>query len=108
MEALQAIITRRSTRRFEDRVPSRELLDKVIADGKLSFSEVQPDGEGKIKVGNVSFTIWNNTVTLTVENTAGAPLPSSGGPGKGFFVILGSILLAGAGLLLLRRLRRTI
>ncbi len=34
MEALQAIITRRSTRRFEDRVPSRELLDKVIEAGR--------------------------------------------------------------------------
>ena len=34
MEALQAIITRRSTRRFEDRLPSRELLDQVIEAGR--------------------------------------------------------------------------
>ena len=34
MEALQAIITRRSTRRFEGRIPSRELLDQVIEAGR--------------------------------------------------------------------------
>ena len=34
MEALQAIITRRSTRRFEDRLPSRELLEQVIEAGR--------------------------------------------------------------------------
>ena len=45
--------------------------------------------------------------TFTVENTPGAALPSTGGPGTRLFTILGSILIAGAGILLWRR-RRTI
>lgn len=42
-----------------------------------------------------------------IQNERGAELPSTGGPGTRLFTILGLILIAGAGLLLLRR-RRTI
>ena len=46
--------------------------------------------------------------TFTVGNTPGAALPSTGGPGTRLFTILGSILIAGAGVLLVWRRRRTI
>ena len=42
-----------------------------------------------------------------VPNEPGAALPSTGGPGTRLFTILGLVLIAGAGVLLLRR-RRTI
>ena len=44
-----------------------------------------------------------STITVTVGNTPGAALPSTGGPGTRLFTILGSILILGAGVLLWRR-----
>ena len=79
------------------------LLEKVITDGKLSFKEAQPDTEGKIKVGNVTFSILNDKIILTVENTAGTELPSSGGPGTVWIYILGSMLTMLGGVLLVAR-----
>ena len=38
MEALQAILTRRSTRKFTDVVPERELIEKVIEAGRYAPS----------------------------------------------------------------------
>ena len=43
---------------------------------------------------------------VTIRNDAGVVLPSTGGPGIRLFKILGTILIAGAGLLLWRRGRR--
>ena len=82
-----------------------KLLEKVVTEGQLSFREVSPGVGGRIKLGNVELTKSGNTVTFTVENTPGLPLPNTGGPGTGLFTILGSIIAAGAGLLLWRRRR---
>ena len=38
MEALQAILTRRSTRKFADIVPDREVIEKVIEAGRYAPS----------------------------------------------------------------------
>ena len=38
MEALEAILTRRSTRRYKDEMPSRELIEKVIEAGRYAPS----------------------------------------------------------------------
>ena len=46
-------------------------------------------------------TVWE----ITVYNSTGYELPSTGGPGTRLFTILGSILILGAGLLLWRRRR---
>ena len=54
--------------------------------------------DGVVKIDNT---------TITFGNAPGAALPESGGPGTGMFTILGSVLLAFAGILLIRR-RRTI
>ena len=79
-----------------------KLLEKEIVDGKLSFKEAQTT-----KVGNVTISTEDTTVLFTVENTPGAALPESGGPGTRMFTILGTVLLAFAGMILIRR-RRTI
>lgn len=86
---------------------SVKLLEKVITDGKLSFKEVLPGAGGRIKLGNVELTKTGNLFVLTVENTSGAALPYTGGPGTKLFTIIGSLLIAFAGSLLWRR-RRTI
>ena len=61
-------------------------------------------------VGSV-YTDQTNTditkFTFNIPNNPGVELPSTGGPGTRFFMILGSMLSLGAGLLLWRR-RRTI
>ena len=49
----------------------------------------------------------NDVWEITVYNSTGYELPSTGGPGTRLFTILGSILILGAGVLLWRR-RRTI
>ena len=77
-----------------------KLLEKEIVDGKLSFKEAQTT-----KVGNVTISTEDTTVLFTVENTPGAALPNTGGPGTRLFTILGSILILGAGVLLWRRRR---
>lgn len=58
--------------------------------------------ENLAKIENV-----DESAAVTFGNTPGAALPHTGGPGTRLFTILGSILIAGAGLLLWRR-RRTI
>lgn len=45
----------------------------------------------------------NETIYYRITNNPGVELPYTGGPGTGIFTILGLILIAGAGLLLLRR-----
>jgi LPXTG-motif cell wall-anchored protein len=40
------------------------------------------------------------TWTITATNNPGVELPSTGGPGTRFFTILGTALIAGAGILL--------
>ena len=47
----------------------------------------------------------NSVYIITVKNTPGASLPNAGGPGTRRFSILGSIMILGAGVLLLRRRR---
>ena len=44
-----------------------------------------------------------NGYQLIVVNDAGVELPSTGGPGTGLFMVLGSVLAAGAALLLWKR-----
>jgi len=66
-----------------------KLLEKEIVDGKLSFKEAQTT-----KVGNVTISTEDTTVLFTVENTPGAALPESGGPGTRMFTLIGSMLLA--------------
>ena len=49
--------------------------------------------------------INKNNINLKITNEPGASLPNTGGPGTRLFTIFGSLLTAGAGLLILRRRR---
>ena len=63
------------------------------------------DGTGAALVDEDGKGVYNYSYTLTVTNTAGYVLPSTGGPGTHAVYLLGSmmILLAGAGFILLGR-----
>ena len=45
------------------------------------------------------------TYTFTIENTPGVELPETGGTGTGLFTLLGSVLMLGSCMLLIRRKR---
>ncbi|MBR2255994.1 MAG: Cna B-type domain-containing protein [Blautia sp.] len=78
------------------------LLEKVITDGKLSYREATT-----AKVGDVTISTMEGTVTFTVENTPGAALPSTGGPGTNLIYLIGLTFtaFAGAGLVMKKRRR---
>ena len=65
--------------------------------------------ESKTPSHTVSYKVGENgsekTGTVTVENNKGAVLPSTGGSGTTMIYIIGVILLAGAGILLVTRRR---
>lgn len=61
---------------------------------KQSDNSMSQSGEG------ISHEAATDPYTLTVTNNAGYELPSTGGPGTRLFTILGTALIAGAGLLL--------
>ena len=103
-----------------------------LKDGTYRIKEVEPP-EGYIIVDSepITFTVVDGKVdedsvdvtegveykpaegqsrdTFTVPNESGVPLPKTGGSGTGMITILGSIfILAGAGVLLLRRGRESL
>lgn len=69
-------------------------LDTVVTvvineSGKLNVTTEKPDGADQIQV----------------ENKSGAELPTTGGIGTTIFYVVGSILLVGAGILLVTKKR---
>ena len=51
MEALEAILTRRSTRRYDGRMPERQLIEKVIEAGRYA-----PSGSNSQQTHFIVFT----------------------------------------------------
>ena len=105
------------------------IIFQMLTDGDYKLVETMtPNGYVKPTVVEVQFMVEDGVVTpainvdntivvgytpamdqagpvVTIANTPGASLPNTGGPGTRLFTILGSILAAGAGLLLWRRRR---
>lgn len=77
---------------------------KVIAPGFASNSGL-PVSDSNIFVFTDTSSGSTHSAAVSVKNTPGAELPSTGGPGTGLFTLFGSILILGAGLLLWRRRR---
>ena len=78
-----------------------ENLENEMVHFEPAHAAVEADPENGIEAQSVS------NVSFRISNEPGAALPHTGGPGTGIFTILGSLLIAGAGLLLWRK-RRTI
>ena len=75
--------------------------------GAMEAVLVHADGSniGQPIDGNATDLVKIENTAITVGNTPGSPLPSTGGPGTTIFMILGTILVLTAGILLRRRLR---
>ena len=73
---------------------------KLVTKSGTGWSEVSSSGDGKFTFTAASGTSLAN---VTVENTPGAALPHTGGPGKMPFTLAGLVLVAAAGILLVRR-----
>ena len=73
------------------------------SEGVLSMTaEIAGETVGADKLVRISNGVWK----LSVQNSSGVELPSSGGPGTTWIYLLGSLLLLGSGILLAAR-RRT-
>ncbi len=59
MEALEAILTRRSTRKYRDKMPARELIEKVIEAGRFA-----PSGSNSQNTHFIVFTDRKNLAKL--------------------------------------------
>jgi len=78
----------------------------IILSNKVEFSVSRSGENVTIAVTSGEFAKASDN-TLTISNIPGEELPNTGGPGTRLFTILGSIMVAGAGILLWRR-RRTV
>ena len=96
-----------------------------LPDGEYKLVEVKAPTGYLITLSEIEFTVTGGAVTmgtqadtitysatptaenaeLSIANTPGAALPNTGGPGTRLFTILGTILIAGAGLLMWRKRR---
>ena len=79
----------------------------VIKKEDRSVRLCKEDGTGEaVEIGQAKVSKGSDAVyTITIKNTPGVALPSTGGPGTRLFTILGSMLMMFAGLLLVRRRR---
>ena len=80
-------------------IVTRDICFKV-SDGAVTLTN--EDGEAATYS---NATLMDDNTTITVANTPGAALPYTGGSGTGLFTILGSVLIAGAGIWWWRRRR---
>ena len=90
---------------FQVRInPTTHAMEAVLvhASGENIGQLIDGNATELVKIGN-----GPEGSTVRFGNPRGAALPHTGGHGTGIYMILGSILIAGAGLLLLRR-RKTI
>ena len=82
-----------------------------LANGIYYLVEIKaPDGYNKLEKPHKVEVTGGTTeaelsVTATVENSAGALLPSTGGMGTTIFYVLGAVLVVGAGVLLITKKR---
>ncbi len=78
-------------------------IEFIIADRKITKVKTDPD---PLESGVIEATgVETSLLALTINNTPGAALPHTGGPGTRIFTILGMLLIAGAALLLWKRRR---
>ncbi|MCC8097949.1 MAG: isopeptide-forming domain-containing fimbrial protein [Eubacterium sp.] len=74
---------------------------EIADDGTRTFTYNGTDGMVADQYGNTTFT----TAYITIENSSGSTLPTTGGMGTKIFYTLGGILVVGAGILLITKRR---
>ena len=75
-----------------------KIITYYEADGKVVDQEVE-DGSSE------ETTVDYNVSEITVVNTQGAELPNSGGMGTTLFYFMGTVLVLGAGVVMVTRRR---
>ena len=94
----------------EGYVPMDGYVTIKVADSTGAVTYIQ-EGNSRTNVAVTDsadpYTI-PRTYTLTITNNPGIELPSTGGPGTAAFYIIGSVLLTGAGLILVARRRMSV
>ena len=78
--------------------------DSESGDLSVSIAKMNEDGTITATTGEVNQASISDK-TITVKNTPGVALPSTGGMGTGLFYLLGAVLLLGVGVLLMYRRR---
>ncbi len=85
-----------------DALPGPVKITVTEKDGDLSMAaEIAGVSVGADKLKMISKGVWK----LSVQNTSGVELPSSGGPGTTWIYLLGCLLFIGCGVLLVARRR---
>lgn len=79
----------------------------ITTSNDFEFSLIRNSDTGEITVSlkekQEHISLDSDGVTIIVDNTPGAALPNTGGPGTRFFIIFGSMMIAAAGALLLMK-----
>lgn len=83
-----------------------KIVVQGLANGSYYFEETEaPEGFNKLTGRTQATTISDANATIEVENQSGTELPSTGGIGTVIFYVLGSLLVIGAGIVLVARRR---
>lgn len=78
----------------------------IAKDTSVTLTETKaPTGYNKMREDKTETVKLDNTLVIEVPNNEGAELPSTGGIGTTIFYILGSVLVLGAGVILVTRKR---
>ena len=74
----------------------------IVKGGNSLVGEVEISGAKNAALAILAASIMTDD-TVTIENVPGAALPSTGRPGTRIFTVFGTVLTAGAGVLLWKR-----
>lgn len=78
----------------------------IAKDTSVTLTETKaPTGYNKLREDKTATVQLDNTLVIEVPNNEGAELPSTGGIGTTIFYILGSVLVLGAGVILVTKKR---
>ena len=82
---------------------------EITATQTAATGDIADTGAFSAKVDdtNTNATLDTGTVSVTVKNSSGSTLPSTGGMGTKLFYTIGGILMAGAAIILVVRKRRS-
>lgn len=82
---------------------------EITATQTAATGDIADTGAFSAKVDgtNTNATLDTGTVSITVKNSSGSTLPSTGGMGTKLFYTIGGILMAGAAIVLVVRKRRS-